>query len=108
MNPSCLQCIPPCKTCKTDPSECESCNEGYALDGDGNCLQCTAIQGYDLPYYVINGETICTEICGDGLHLGHYECDDGNIIDGDGCSKDCSIEDNFACSQSSPSVCRDI
>lgn len=28
----------------------------------------------------------CDEICGDGLHLGLHECDDGNLEDGDGCN----------------------
>ena len=26
------------------------------------------------------------------------ECDDGNLIDGDGCSKDCKIEEGYVCS----------
>ena len=36
------------------------------------------------------------------------ECDDGNLVDGDGCSSNCTIETDFACingSASSASVC---
>ena len=44
--------------------------------------------------------------CGDGLiltpiivqNLNRYnQCDDGNNIDGDGCSRDCIIEDGYIC-----------
>ena len=34
-------------------------------------------------------------ICGDGeLEVGE-ECDDGNLLDGDGCSMGCTVEDGF-------------
>ena len=35
-------------------------------------------------------DSLCSETCGDGV-LYNLECDDGNIIDGDGCSKNCEI-----------------
>lgn len=35
------------------------------------------------------GATNCVEICGDGYNYGSYQCDDGNIISGDGCSSKC-------------------
>jgi|LauGreDrversion4_2_1035121.scaffolds.fasta_scaffold35030_4 cysteine-rich repeat protein len=44
----------------------------------------------------------CNEICGDGLNFGLNECDDGNMVDGDGCSSDCAIERNWDCSGGSP------
>ena len=37
-----------------------------------------------------------------------YQCDDGNLEDGDGCSSTCTVETNFRClngSSSGPSVC---
>lgn len=49
----------------------------------------------------------CIDICGDGL-LTDLECDDGNKVDGDGCSSTCTIEGNYTCvngSATSPSVC---
>ena len=40
--------------------------------------------------------------------MGILECDDGNIISGDGCSFDCKIEENFICSGgglTTPDIC---
>jgi cysteine-rich repeat protein len=48
---------------------------------------------------------MCNEFCGDGLNYGQHECDDGNNIDGDGCSKNCNLEEGYACEGTS---CRDI
>ena len=39
----------------------------------------------------------CEETCGDGRNSGLNECDDGNLIDGDGCSALCFIEEDFKC-----------
>ena len=39
----------------------------------------------------------CFEICGDGKNFGKYECDDGNQVNGDGCSASCQIEEGFGC-----------
>lgn len=36
-------------------------------------------------------------MCGDGLDFGEYECDDGNLKDGDGCSKICKVETGWKC-----------
>lgn len=57
---------------------------------------------------VFNGST-CVEVCGDGfLTTNSYECDDGNLVDGDGCSSLCSVEVGYRCengSSTSPSSC---
>jgi len=49
-----------------------------------------------------------TSTCGNGVHdTGEY-CDDGNEVDGDGCSSACSLEAGYLCetfSLGSPSVC---
>ncbi|KAH3797262.1 pappalysin-1-like [Dreissena polymorpha] len=42
--------------------------------------------------------------CGDGRTDSMEECDDRNAIDGDGCSMECRLEENFRC-QGSPSLC---
>ena len=42
-------------------------------------------------------EDTCTEICADGIDYHEYECDDGNDIDGDGCTKDCVVEAGWRC-----------
>jgi len=45
----------------------------------------------------------CHTICGDGLRIGPdkggaEECDDGNLVDGDGCSSQCFVEQGYVCS----------
>ena len=53
---------------------------------------------------------IYLEICGDGLNLGHHECDDGNTFDGDGCSSQCKVESGYKCyaQNKGPDICKDI
>lgn len=43
------------------------------------------------------------------MNFGNYECDDGNNIDGDGCSSDCNVEAGFKCTsnKNGPDVCID-
>ena len=53
---------------------------------------CLDIEGYDYPWTAnsfVPGGGVCTEICGDGLNFGNFECDDGNNRNGDGCSSRC-------------------
>jgi len=45
--------------------------------------------------------------CGNGLLEPGEECDDGNVISGDGCSATCTVEAGYACS-GSPSVCMPV
>lgn len=35
--------------------------------------------------------------CGDGTRQGKEQCDDGNLVDGDGCSKLCQVEGGYGC-----------
>ena len=35
--------------------------------------------------------------CGDGLRTIPELCDDNNLLSGDGCSKNCTIEKGFIC-----------
>ncbi len=42
------------------------------------------------------------------MNFGILECDDGNVLNGDGCSADCTVEAGYACSggnTTSPDVC---
>jgi cysteine-rich repeat protein len=43
-------------------------------------------------------------VCGDGIVDGTEQCDDGNTMNGDGCSSTCHIENGFLCS-GMPSHC---
>jgi cysteine-rich repeat protein len=44
--------------------------------------------GWVLPW--VNGS--CTSVCGDSLVRGTETCDDGNVLDHDGCSSVCQTE----------------
>ena len=48
--------------------------------------------------YTIDEDGNLSEVCGDGLNYGIFECDDGNLNDGDGCSSTCTIETGYQCS----------
>ena len=94
----------------------EECDDGNTVAGDGCDEYCRIESGYDCSVQEIwnifapfpawmNGEnyspqwstfTTCWEICGDGIDLGTYECDDANPFSGDGCSSDCTTEQTFA------------
>jgi cysteine-rich repeat protein len=43
--------------------------------------------------------------CGDGLLDGSEECDDANIFPDDGCTPACTLEEGYACTTASPSIC---
>jgi cysteine-rich repeat protein len=45
----------------------------------------------------ITGRDVCVEICGDGIDALNYECDDGNLVNIDGCSQACQVELGFFC-----------
>ena len=64
-----------------EPVACLRCDEGQSCIVDRDCgdrLVCT--------------DAICTPSCGDGEVQAEEECDDGNLIDGDGCSSTCFDE----------------
>ena len=42
--------------------------------------------------------TIIPNICGDGIKNSSEICDDGNTVNGDGCSRSCQIEIGLMCS----------
>jgi proprotein convertase subtilisin/kexin type 5 len=74
---TCKNCSPFCSNCTNDKS-CTSCQSGFNL-----------ATGY------------CLEICGDGKRF-VLGCDDGNLINGDGCSSYCTIESGYNCLGGSP------
>ena len=43
--------------------------------------------------------------CGDGVVDDDEQCDDGNILAGDGCNANCRVANGYACTKNSPSVC---
>ena len=58
----------------------------------GNCTYWNLITGFK-----INEFGVCKEICGDGLNLGEYQWDDGNLKNGDGWSSTWIIEKGYTC-----------
>ncbi len=78
---------------------------------------CTTTAGYPgtkICNYYCNAFRDCesTQSCGDGSRNGPEQCDDGNVVSGDGCSSSCQIEMGECIITSSPdarpSVCDDF
>ncbi len=67
----------------------ELCNENS--DSEPNAFRYLFVDAYD-------------DRCGDGLVSLREECDDGNAVDGDGCSSTCGIEAGYGCT-GQPSTC---
>jgi cysteine-rich repeat protein len=65
-----------------DTIKCTSCNmtlKFVARNGNCVCADRYSLQG-----------GVCTEICGDG-YVVRAACDDGNLVNGDGCSSLCTV-----------------
>ncbi len=80
---------PYCGNGVLDP--CEECDEG-----ENNGVECTPEYGSTCTYCSLECDIIelTGPYCGDGnLDEGYEECDDGNTVDGDGCSATCQIEE---------------
>ena len=111
-----LECHSRCKGCMgPSDSNCLFCFSGYfPVSTEGQQIKCTPcenITGYITTTDPITNERKCVEICGDGLNLGEYECDDGNINNRDGCSSECIVEEGYTCQGgnfTSPDICKDI
>ncbi|MCC7111622.1 MAG: DUF4215 domain-containing protein [Deltaproteobacteria bacterium] len=80
----------------------EQCDDGNQTDNDGCDERCQLEPGFDC-YSRPPGEPCVEIVCGDGVvsydQFGVYEmCDDGNNLDGDGCSSTCTyIEPGWLC-----------
>lgn len=96
----CEPCYESCSSCTIyGEYECDQCQEGWVRDEDWSCRKCEQYPGL-----YTNVVLVCEEICGDGIlypnsNVGHT-CDDGNLIDGDGCDSSCQIEHGFTCNNS--------
>ncbi len=79
----------------------EECDDGNNVAGDGCDPKCRR----ELIFECLDG--VCKPICGDGITLWmdtipeeyREECDDGNLISGDGCSADCKVEAGYTCTE---------
>ena len=78
----------------------EECDDGNKVSGDG-CSSCKVDKDYICIGGSANSQDICSmlpDICGDGVKKSSENCDDGNSVDGDGCTKTCIVEVGFLCS----------
>ncbi|CAI2359489.1 unnamed protein product [Moneuplotes crassus] len=86
----------------------EECEDGNVIDNDGCSSSCEIEYDYSCTgSTAIAGETnletieICSQICGNGkvAHDANLTeiCDDGNLIDGDGCDSTCKVEFGYEC-----------
>jgi cysteine-rich repeat protein len=78
----------------------EECDDGNTAGGDGCSLNCTLEPGWicDRDDSFAGAPTVCKPVCGDGTRTAGEECDDGNKVDGDGCSATCRKERGWCCS----------
>lgn len=81
----------------------EECDDGNNKGGDGCSPTCTIEKAFEC--YNDGKVDLCRPICGDGITMWMLnnnvkeECDDGNMISGDGCSSNCKIEEGFDCTK---------
>ncbi|CAD8124129.1 unnamed protein product [Paramecium sonneborni] len=113
----CLTCEINCIQCQSlDYSlTCQKCIDGYYPIGkqcrpcDDNCVSCQGqsflctscyrkdcdfCENYE-GFYTDVENKVCITICGDGILIKQFEeCDDGNLLDEDGCDSNCHLEGN--------------
>lgn len=77
----------------TEDMSCVYMNKQWGVGCDMVCLGGQTVMNFTLDVY--HG---IRDVCGDGILLPLVEeCDDGNIIGGDGCSPVCLVEPQFFC-----------
>lgn len=82
------------------------CDDGNTINGDGWSSSCIVESGYTC----IGGSPTTSDswsiVCGDGVNPGtdSTKWDDGNLINGDGCSSSCTVEFGFTCSSAFNSI----
>lgn len=81
---------------------CTACNSSLNFQATVN-YTCECMPGY----YLVNNQR-CLSTCGDARQTAMEGCDDGNVINGDGCSSSCLTETNWIClggTPTTPSTC---
>ncbi|MBN2725261.1 MAG: DUF4215 domain-containing protein, partial [Deltaproteobacteria bacterium] len=98
-------CDNTCPDGKLEPGE--TCDDGGTVPSDG-CSAVCQIEDYWQCNTAVS-PNVCTPICGDG-HIRGAEasstgCDDGNLIDNDGCTN-CHVDPGYECT-GEPSICNE-
>jgi cysteine-rich repeat protein len=88
--------------CPTSCDDADNCTTDLKTGSSANCnLQCTHVlittpHNNDLCCPKnggnANNDSDCVPSCGNGLLEGTEQCDDGNLLNGDGCSSSCTVE----------------
>ena len=96
----------------------EQCDDANIEDGDGCASSIPALEGGCIveQYWACDGGGVdTTDVCdgehGDGRRVGTEQCDDGNVISGDGCTASCLVEEGWRCTGGgllTRDVCRPI
>ena len=102
-------CTLKCGDGKKFPSE--FCDDGNLDNNDGWSSTCKVETGFTCIDGDTNNRDICSEVCGDGIVYVDTATnwDDGNLLDGDGCSHDWLVEYGYTWNggtPSSPDVCK--
>ena len=108
----CVLCNSYCKSCENS-YHCIECEDNFISSTTEDGLGCEGCPvGFSFQKGRCKGNRMneLIEVCGDGRNLGQYECDDGNLKDGDGCSSKCKVEEGFVCTsnENSPDTCVDM
>jgi cysteine-rich repeat protein/predicted outer membrane repeat protein len=87
----------------TEESSCGDAVQTFLEACDNSMLgcdgaTCTVEIGYTCD------SSMCTTVCGDGVKAFTEQCDDGNSLDGDGCTSNCTCEQNPCTYQITPGV----
>lgn len=78
----------------------KGCLSATNLDGNIYCTLCDTTLNYVrstnftclcLTGFVMDSVQDCISICGDSITVGTQACDDGNLINGDGCNDQCQV-----------------
>lgn len=92
-----------CGNGSVDYKKGEECDDGNNKGGDGCSPTCKIERAFEC--YNDGNKDVCRPICGDGITMWMLnadvkeECDDGNMISGDGCSSNCTIEKGYECTK---------
>ncbi|KAM3132644.1 hypothetical protein pb186bvf_015316, partial [Paramecium bursaria] len=84
----CLECSDLCQECSGTVNNCLKCKY---LKKNETCITCEQQKGF----YTNLQDSSCYSICGDDILAISEQCDDGNLLDGDGCSQQCKLEQGF-------------
>lgn len=103
---NCIEC--------SSVNTCTACDTGYKVNTTDNqcivqpclvtnCDTCVAnsttiCESCYTTFSVEDGGNACSAFCGNAaLDTVLEQCDDGNVVSGDGCSSTCTVESGFSC-----------